>query len=70
MTPSTIPQSTPAVPHLSSARQTPFLPWLILWITVALLEIVLLSFNARADTFLWRTTRWFTGDQDAYQHGR
>ena len=41
--------------------------WAILWGITALLQIMLLANNATLDTFLWRTTRWFVGDQDAYQ---
>lgn len=33
---------------------------------VAVVEILLLSFNARLDTFAWRATRWLMGNQQPY----
>lgn len=40
--------------------------WGIFWTVVIVLQVVLLSNNAAADTFLWRSTRWVMGDQDGY----
>jgi membrane-associated phospholipid phosphatase len=37
---------------------------------VIVLQIVLLANNAAVDTFLWRSTRWVMGDQDAYSWGK
>ena len=40
--------------------------WLTLWAILIVIEALLLSNHAAADTWCWRTTRWVMGDQDAY----
>jgi membrane-associated phospholipid phosphatase len=47
-------------------RHRPLKKNLIILALALLAEILLLSFNARADSFMWHATRWFMGDQDAY----
>ena len=43
----------------------------VIWLVIFVLaEGVLLANNAALDTWAWRTTRWFMGDQDAYSWGR
>ena len=55
----------------ASAQNTPpkstWKAWAFLWAITALLQALLLANNAGLDTFLWRSTRWFMGDQDAYR---
>lgn len=53
--------------RLSPARRWTWRGWTLLWGITAVLQVILLSNNAALDTFLWRTTRWFIGDQDAYR---
>ncbi|HVX87094.1 MAG TPA: phosphatase PAP2 family protein [Phycisphaerae bacterium] len=40
--------------------------WALLWVALVIVEAVLLANHAAADTWAWRATRWFMGDQDAY----
>jgi len=55
-------------PELRSRKSVPFSLrlWLIGWGLVLAAVIALLAGGAALDTFAWRTTRWFMGDQDAY----
>src|ERR1700761_855334 len=41
--------------------------WMILWVIVGIAEVLLLANNAAVDTYLWRSVRWFYGDQDTYR---
>ncbi len=41
--------------------------WIVLWVGLLVAQFVLLGNNAAIDTFAWRATRWFVGDQDAYK---
>ncbi|MGN6367210.1 MAG: phosphatase PAP2 family protein [Phycisphaerae bacterium] len=41
--------------------------WVGLWIALVVVQAVLLWNNAALDSLAWRSTRWFTGDQDAYK---
>jgi len=50
-----------------SAGTTPgWRHFVVLWLSVALLEGVLLVNHAALDSLAWRTTRWCMGNQDAY----
>jgi len=41
--------------------------WIVLWAVVIVSQFALLVNNASMDTFWWRTTRWFTGNQNNYR---
>ena len=41
--------------------------WVGLWIALVVVQAILLFNNAAVDSFAWRATRWFVGDQDAYR---
>jgi membrane-associated phospholipid phosphatase len=43
-----------------------WLPWVILWALLAVVQVTLLSNNAALDSLAWRTTRWFCGDDPPY----
>jgi membrane-associated phospholipid phosphatase len=60
--------ATSAIPRLSNsiARVPTWKHFVLLWLVVAALEAALLAQNAFLDSYLWSTTRWFMGDQDAY----
>jgi membrane-associated phospholipid phosphatase len=62
---SPLPADAGPAPALA-ARRPRWRAWLVLWALVLAAEIALLANNAALDTLLWRTTRWFTGDQNAY----
>lgn len=57
-------------PQLQRQAMGSWRAWAMLWGVVVALQIVLLANNAAADTFLWRSTRWLMGDQDAYSWGK
>jgi membrane-associated phospholipid phosphatase len=56
-----------SAPALVQRAKAAWRPWIVLWSVTAFLQILLLMNNASLDTFLWRTTRWVTGDQNAYK---
>jgi membrane-associated phospholipid phosphatase len=58
---------TVAEPQLTEQVQTRWKAWATLWIALVVVQAVLLANNAALDSLAWRTTRWFTGDQDAYK---
>jgi len=61
------PDAASAPESPSWAQRHPLLKKNLIILAIAILaEIILLSFNASADSFLWHATRWFMGDQDAY----
>ncbi|HTV47432.1 MAG TPA: phosphatase PAP2 family protein [Phycisphaerae bacterium] len=62
------PDAASAAGSPSWAQRHPLLKKNLIILAVALVaEIILLSFNAHTDSFLWHATRWFMGDQDSYQ---
>ena len=58
------------VPELATTPRYSWQAWGILWGIVIVLQVILLANNAAMDTFLWRSTRWVMGDQDAYSWGK
>jgi membrane-associated phospholipid phosphatase len=63
---STLPITSSDHPLPALARARAY-PWFLLWGLLIVCEAVLLANHAALDSLLWRTTRWFTGDQDAYR---
>jgi membrane-associated phospholipid phosphatase len=60
------PLPPPSSSATALARPVRLRTWLIFWALIAACLLALLSFNARLDTFLWCSTRWFCGDGDNY----
>jgi membrane-associated phospholipid phosphatase len=66
----TTPATTPVLTSPAPPRGYSWRAWTILWAVTIALQVLLLANNAAADTFLWRSTRWLMGDQDAYSWGK
>jgi len=66
--PTISPDAVPAnPPALAAPAATRWKSWLILWTVILTLQAILLSNHAALDSLLWRSTRWFTGDQNTYR---
>src|SRR5690349_20508030 len=63
----TIMTMTSTQPNLSAGKMPTLRHLILLWVIVAALEGALLVHDGRLDSFLWNTTRWVMGDQDAYK---
>lgn len=59
--------AAPLATGARTPRKIGWKAWALLWGITAIMQALLLANHAALDTFLWRSTRWFTGDQDAYR---